>query len=118
MEVESFWESVWEYTGVISHNPYSTVLSSHEMPEAQGFEGATLNHTENVFRHSRPAQPALIVRSETVDTTEVSWKEWQENTAVVDNYLKAVGVKQDDSVAAYMPNMPETVIAFLACASI
>src|SRR5699024_5896502 len=117
-EVESFWESVWEYTGVISHNPYSTVLSSHEMPGAKWFEGATLNYTENVFRHSRPDQPALIFKSETVDTTEVSWKELEEKTAVVANYLKAVGVKKGDRVAAYMPNVPETVIAFLACASI
>lgn len=117
-EVESFWESVWEYTGVISHNPYSTVLSSHEMPGAKWFEGATLNYTENVFRHSRPDQPALIFKSETVDTTEVSWKELEEKTAMVANYLKAVGVKKGDRVAAYMPNVPETVIAFLACASI
>ena len=117
-EVESFWESVWEYTGVISHNSYSTVLSSHEMPGAKWFEGATLNYTENVFRHSRPDQPALIFKSETVDTTEVSWKELEEKTAMVANYLKAVGVKKGDRVAAYMPNVPETVIAFLACASI
>ena len=117
-EVESFWESVWEYTGVLSHNSYSTVLSSHEMPGAKWFEGATLNYTENVFRHSRPDQPALIFKSETVDTTEVSWKELEEKTAMVANYLKAVGVKKGDRVAAYMPNVPETVIAFLACASI
>src|SRR5699024_1744939 len=93
-EVESFWESVWEYTGVISHNSYSTVLSSHEMPGAKWFEGATLNYTENVFRHSRPDQPELIFKSETVD------------------------VKKGYMVAAYMPNVPETVIAFLECASI
>lgn len=117
-EVESFWESVWEYTGVLSHNSYSTVLSSHEMPGAKWFEGATLNYTENVFRHYRPDQPALIFKSETVDTTEVSWKELEEKTAMVANYLKAVGVKKGDRVAAYMPNVPETVIAFLACASI
>src|SRR5699024_926927 len=60
----------------------------------------------------------LIFKSETVDTTEVSWKELEEKTAMVANYLKEIGVKKGDRVAAYMPNVPETVIAFLACASI
>ncbi|HLQ95836.1 MAG TPA: acetoacetate--CoA ligase, partial [Pseudogracilibacillus sp.] len=117
-EVEAFWESVWEYSGVVSHAPYTSVLSSHQMPGAKWFEGATLNYAENVFRHARPDQPALLFKSETVDTTAVSWQELEEQTAMVANYLKALGVEKGDRVAAYMPNVPETVIAFLACASI
>ena len=117
-EVEAFWESVWEYSGVVSHDAYTSVLSSHQMPGAKWFEGATLNYAENVFRHARPDQPALLFKSETVDTTAVSWQELEEQTAMVANYLKALGVEKGDRVAAYMPNVPETVIAFLACASI
>lgn len=117
-EVEAFWESVWEYSGVVSHAPYTSILSSHQMPGARWFEGATLNYAENVFRHARPDQPALLFKSETVNTTAISWQELEEQTAMVANYLKALGVEKGDRVAAYMPNVPETVIAFLACASI
>lgn len=117
-EVEAFWESVWEYSGVVSHAPYTSILSSHQMPGARWFEGATLNYAENVFRHARPDQPALLFKSETVNTTTISWQELEEQTAMVANYLKALGVEKGDRVAAYMPNVPETVIAFLACASI
>src|SRR5699024_9077034 len=117
-EIEAFWESIWEYCNIISHSPYKKVLESREMPGAHWFPGATLNYVEHVFRKYRTDQPAILFKAETVATTEVSWQELQEKTAMVANYLRASGVQKGDRVVAYMPNIPETVIAFLACASI
>src|SRR5699024_10386349 len=77
-----------------------------------------LNYTEHVFRNHRTDQPAILFKSETAAVKEVSWKELEEKTAMVANYLRDAGVKKGDRVVAYMPNIPETVIAFLACASI
>lgn len=88
------------------------------MPGAKWFPGATLNYAEHVFRHVRDDRPALIFRSERISYREVSWQELKEKTAAVANALKKIGVKPGDRVVGYMPNIPETVIAFLACASI
>src|SRR5699024_5203379 len=106
------------YCNVISHSPYETVLEERKMPGAKWFPGATLNYAEHVFRNHRTDQPAILFKAETVETTEISWQELQEKTAMVANYLRASGVEKGDRVVAYMPNIPETVIAFLACASI
>ena len=116
-ELELFWESIWKYCDVLSHSPYGQVLASRKMPGAKWFSGATVNYAEHVFRNAREDRPALIFKSETVSNREVSWKELREKTAMVRQYLLDVGVKKGDRVVAYMPNIPETVIAFLACAS-
>jgi len=117
-QLEPFWKSIWEYCGVISHTPYEQVLKSRTMPGAEWFTGSTLNYAEHVFRNSRKHKPALIFQSETVRQREVSWQELKEKTAKTAQYLKKLGVQKGDRVVAYMPSMPETVIAFLACASI
>lgn len=116
--LEEFWESVWEYCGIQSATPYRCVLEERKMPGAKWFLGATLNYAENVFRNERSDRPALLFRSELVPYREVTWKELKEKTAAVASALKKIGVKPGDRVVAYMPNIPETVIAFLACASI
>ncbi len=117
-ELESFWESIWSYCKVQSNTPYNQVLESRKMPGAKWFTGATLNYAEHVFRGGRGNKPAVIFQSEKNQRTEISWKELQEKTAMVANSLKRLGVKPGDRVVAYMPNIPETIIAFLACASI
>jgi acetoacetyl-CoA synthetase len=117
-QLEEFWESVWEYCEVKSATPYRCVLEERKMPGAKWFPGATLNYAEHVFRNERSDRPALLFRSERVPYREVTWKELKEKTAAVASALKKIGVKPGDRVVAYMPNIPETVIAFLACASI
>ncbi len=117
-QLEEFWESVWEYCEVKSATPYRCVLEERKMPRAKWFPGARLNYAEHVFRNERSDRPALLFRSERVPYREVAWKELKEKTAAVANALKKIGVKPGDRVVAYMPNIPETVIAFLACASI
>jgi acetoacetyl-CoA synthetase len=117
-ELESFWESVWEYSGVISSSPYTKVLGGTTMPGGEWFPGSTLNFAENVFAQSQDNQPALYFRSEFISTKEMSWSELKGQVASVAKGLKELGVKSGDRVAAYLPNIPETVVAFLATASI
>lgn len=117
-ELESFWENVWKYCNVISHVPYEQVLEERKMPGAKWFTGSKINYAEHVFRNDKVNQPALIFQSEITPKTEISWQELKEKTALVANFLRKLGVKSGDRVVAYMPNIPETVFAFLACASI
>ncbi|MFJ5768367.1 acetoacetate--CoA ligase [Psychrobacillus sp. NPDC093180] len=117
-ELESFWESVWEYSGIISSSSYSKVLGKTAMPGAEWFPGSTLNFAENIFAQSRDNQPALYFRSEFISTQETSWSELKAQVASVAKGLKELGVEPGDRVAAYLPNIPEAVVAFLATASI
>ncbi|MFA8439875.1 acetoacetate--CoA ligase [Pueribacillus sp. YX66] len=116
--LEDFWESIWEYYQVKSYTPYESVLKNDRMPGAEWFSGATLNYAEHILRHAKPDKTAIYYKSENRPLKEMSWKELTEKTASVAAYLKSVGVERGDRVVAYMPNIPETIIAFLATASI
>lgn len=116
--LEDFWESVWEYTGVQATTSYTSVLEKREMPGARWFTGARLNYAEHIFRRFRAHKPAILFQSEHHPLTAITWDELKQQTAAVANALKAMGVKAGDRVVAYMPNIPQTVIAFLACASL
>lgn len=115
---EDFWGSVWEYCGVKASKPYQQVLARSEMPGAKWFTGAELNYAEHVFLNRPDDKAALYFRSERSAKQEVSWKELREKTAAVAHALKEMGVRPGDRVVAYLPNIPEAVVAFLACASI
>jgi len=73
---------------------------------------------EHVFRHATPDQPAVIAHSEDEPLQCISWAELERSTAALAATLRGWGVQPGDRVASYMPNRPETLIAFLACASI
>ncbi|MFC7364156.1 MULTISPECIES: acetoacetate--CoA ligase [Bhargavaea] len=117
-QVEAFWESVWEYSGVVGDPSYTTVLEGDSMMEAKWFQGASLNFTENVFSNREANRPALYARSEFLPTRSISWVELEKQVASVAKNLRDLGVKPGDRVAAYLPNIPEAAIAFLATASI
>ena len=116
--LETFWQSIWDYFDIQSSMPYHQVLSSHTMPGAQWFEGARLNFAEHVFRARSDARPAIMAESEFRELYEVSWDELESQVARLASYLRGLGVQSGDRVAAYMPNIPETVVAFLATNSI
>jgi acetoacetyl-CoA synthetase len=116
--LEDFWQSIWDYYEVQSVTPYQSVLSTHAMPGAKWFEGATLNFAEHIFRTRSDERPALLAESEFRDLYEVSWSELEQQVARLAHYLRELGVERGDRVVAYMPNIPETLIAFLAANSI
>jgi acetoacetyl-CoA synthetase len=116
--VEAFWESILEYFDVQLSNPALSTLSSHKMPGARWFDGATLNYAEHLFRGRDPDALAIQHASEIRALSSWTWGELRAETARIASGLRALGVEAGDTVAAYMPNIPETVAALLACASL
>ena len=119
-DIEGFWASLWEFFDVQSSKPYEAVLRRREMPGAEWFPGTELNYAEHVFRNAdgRPDEPALIHTSELRPLGETSWRELEGKVAAAAAGLSEMGVGRGDRVVAYLPNVPEAVVAFLACASL
>ena len=117
-ELEAFWASIWEYYDIKASAPYKQVLKERKMPRTVWFEGAHLNYAEHALRHAAGDLPAIIFESELRARTEISWDELKRQVAALANALKKLGVKPGDRVVAYMPNIPHTVVALLAVASI
>jgi acetoacetyl-CoA synthetase len=117
-DLEGFWGSLWEYFNVVASAPYEHVLGRRTMPGAEWFPGAQLSYAEHIFRGKRDDGVAIVHASETRPLAELRWGELRELTAQIAAGLRANGVTRGDRVVAYMPNIPETTAAFLACASI
>jgi len=117
-KLEDFWASLWDYFEIQASMPYKTVLVERKMPGAQWFPGAQLNYVQHVFRNATTERPALLFQSEQQPLTEISWDELHQQVCTVAATLRNLGVKQGDRVVSYMPNIPQSVIAFLATASI
>jgi acetoacetyl-CoA synthetase len=121
-ELDAFWQSIWDSQEMHSPTPHTAVLAERRMPGAVWFPGAQVNFAQRVFRHAAPAQaagmPAIVSDDELGRVRETSWLELKRQVASLALQLKALGVQRGDRVAACMPNVPETIVAFLACASI
>ena len=116
--LDVFWQSIWSFFDIQADGEREPALGQRGMPGAEWFPNARLNFAEHVFRGATPNQPAVIARSEDVPLQHISWAELERATAALAATLRGWGVGPGDRVASYMPNRPETVIAFLACASI
>jgi acetoacetyl-CoA synthetase len=121
-DLDAFWQSIWDYFDLRSPTPHSAVLANRKMPGAVWFSGAQVNYARQVMRHVEAAHaadmPAIISSGEDGVLLETSWPELRRKAAALAIHLKAQGVRSGDRVAAYLPNIPETMIAFLATASI
>ncbi len=121
-ELDAFWQSIWDYFELQSPTPHQAALVKNAMPGAQWFVGAQTNYVHQVFRHVKPAHEAgflaMITENEKGQRSELSWPELLRQVASLALHLQAQGVQPGDRVAAYLPNIPEAAIAFLATASI
>ncbi len=121
-EIDAFWQSIWDYFDLQSPTPHSAVLAQPRMPGAIWFSGAQVNYARQVLRHVEAADaagmPAIVSSGEDGVLKETSWPELRRKVGALAIHLKAQGVRSGDRVAAYLPNIPETIIAFLATASI
>jgi acetoacetyl-CoA synthetase len=121
-DLDAFWQSIWDYFDLQSPTPHSTVLAHNRMPGAQWFPGAQVNYARQVLRHVDAAHaagvPAIVSSNEKRAHREMSWPELRRQVASLALHLKAQGVQPGDRVAAYLPNVPETMVAFLATVSI
>ncbi len=113
-DTKGFWKAIWEYFEVKSYTPYEYVHSDDPMPDTQWFKGATLNYAEHIFRNKTDHYPAIIHTSEKAGLQEVSWAELEQKVAAFQHFLQREGVQKGDRVVAYLPNVPEATIAFLA----
>jgi acetoacetyl-CoA synthetase len=117
-DLEGFWTSICEFCDVRFEERSDRVLESREMPGAEWFPGSRLSYAEHVFRGKDDSALALQHASELREVGQWTWGELRGEVAAIAGGLRDCGVGPGDRVAAYMPNIPETVAAFLACASI
>ena len=118
-DLEGFWGSLWDFFGIRAHTPYKRVLGSREMPGAEWFVGSRLNYAEHMLgRDEDTDQVAVLARSQTRDPIDLTFGELREQVAHARAGLKRLGVGPGDRVVAYLPNIPETLVAFLATASL
>jgi acetoacetyl-CoA synthetase len=117
-DLDGFWDSIVEFCGVHFETPAARVLARAEMPGARWFPGAQLSYAEHIFRGKDPDAVALHHASELRAVSEWTWGGLRSHTAAIAAGLRELGVGEGDRVAAYLPNIPETVAAFFACASI
>jgi acetoacetyl-CoA synthetase len=117
-ELEAFWSSIVECFGVGFETPPERVLGRSSMPGAEWFPGSRLSYPEHIFRGRDPDAVALRHASELRALDQWTWSELEAHTAAIAAGLRAAGVTAGDRVAAYMPNIPETIAAFLATASL
>ena len=117
-ELEAFWGSIWDFFGVQADGGFERVLSSRGMPGADWFAGTELNYAEHVFAGKDDAETAILHASELRELSEMSWGELREQVSTMASGLRELGVERGDRVVAYLPNIPEAIIAFLASAAI
>lgn len=116
-DLEDFWETMWQFFDVQSHDAYNQVIfrpSEADMIGTEWFSGANLNYAEHIFRHATPQRPALMFASERQRLTALSWEELEDQVAAVAAWLREQGVGVGDRVVSILPNCPEAVVAFLA----
>jgi acetoacetyl-CoA synthetase len=121
-ELDAFWQSIWDYFELQSPTPHQAALVKNAMPGGQWFTGAQANYAQQVFRHADAAHaagfPAIISENEKGLHRELSWPELKRQAASLALHLQAQGLQPGDRVAAYLPNIPEAMVAFLAVVSV
>jgi acetoacetyl-CoA synthetase len=125
-DLDAFWQSIFDYFDLQSPTPHTQVCDGAAMPYTRWFTGAQVNYARQVMRHVAPATaaglPAIVSHNEDSlgqrDASELSWAQLQQQVAALALHLRAQGVQPGDRVAAYLPNIPEAMVAFLATVSI
>ena len=115
-ELESFWATIWQRFE--AGGAFDRVLADASMPGAVWFPGTQLNYAERLFRGKPDDRVAILHESELRPLEQWTWGKLRERTGRIRSGLKARGVGRGDRVAAYMPNVPDAIAAFLATASL
>src|SRR5699024_1980367 len=119
--IETFWQSVWDYCGLVAEQPARRVLNARTMPGARWFEGARLNFARNLLREAVDGDPnkaAVTAVSESRERIHLTYGELHDRVGALEAYLRAQGVGAGDRVAGVVANTPEALIGMLACASL
>jgi acetoacetyl-CoA synthetase len=116
-DLEDFWESLWQYFNIKSHDIYLEVLVRPQrgMIGTKWFTRSKVNYAEHIFRNKTKDRPAILFQSERQALKEISWEILEAEVSAVAAWLRQRGVRPGDRVAAVLPNIPQAVTAFLAC---
>ncbi len=114
---EKFWDSIWNICGVVGEKGKTILENGEDMRKARFFPDAKINYAENLLKR-RDEAAAIIFRNELGAEKTYSFEQLYEEVARWQSQFKKWGVQKGDRVAAFMPNMPETIIAMLACTSL
>jgi acetoacetyl-CoA synthetase len=117
-ELEQFWDAIWAFYRVEASAPPRAVLSGRAMPGARWFEGAQLSYARHVLRWADDSRIAIIRVREDEPDEEITWRELHGAVGAFAARLRDLGVEPGDRVAAYLPNIPEAVVAMLAVTSL
>lgn len=117
-EIGDFWQSIWDYCQIKASHRGEIALAKSQMPGALWFPEARLNYAENIFAMMNDDHPALLYEAENCHMIKMSWRELYGQTAVIQHQLKQMGIGQGDRVVAYLPNIPEAIVACLAVVSL
>ena len=110
-----FWKSIWEFTNIKGKLGDIIFQESDIFYKNKFFPNSQLNYAENLLKKNN-LDPAIIFKSENGYKTRLSWKDLNFNVGKISDWMKLNGIKKGDRVAAYMPNIPETVIAYISTA--
>jgi acetoacetyl-CoA synthetase len=116
-DISAFWAAVWEFFDMPASVSFTRVLDSPKMPGTKWLIDARLNYAEAILRH-RGERTAILGHSQTRRPSSLSWDELADQVGRARAGLQRIGVGKGDRVAAYLPNVPEAVVAFLAAASL
>ena len=118
-DLEGFWASIWDFFEVRADTPFERVLGSRTMPGAKWFPGARLNFAAHMLgRDDDLDAVAVLARSQSRDAFDLTFGDLRDEVARARAGLQRLGVGSGDRVVAYLPNIPETLVAFLAAASL
>jgi acetoacetyl-CoA synthetase len=115
--LDEFWACLLKYFDV-QYSGHFHFVHQGKMPDVKWFDGIELSYSEHVFRNANDKQPALLFTDESGHQSKWSWKALHEKVAGLQQFLLDAGVRQGDRIAAYLPNIPEATISFLAANSI
>jgi acetoacetyl-CoA synthetase len=116
--LEDFWALAWDFLDIKASVPYEQVIQNKDkMPGAKFFTGSKLNFAENLLR-CKDDRTALIFRGEDSVRRTLTYNQLYDEVAKTAAALKALGVVPGDRVVGFVPNMPESIIAMLAAASL
>lgn len=119
---DAFWRAIWDYFDIIHDGEIDEVMTADPMPRTRWFTGTRLNYAEHVLRHEAEAAPGDVMLDHLSelrpDMASLTWREVGSMVRKLATKLRAMGVEPGDRIVAYMPNIPETVIAMLATTAI
>ncbi len=112
-----FWKSIWDFTKVIGEQGNILLQKSDIFHKTKFFPKAKLNYAQNLLKKNNK-ESAIIFKSENGYRTELSWRNLNLNIQKISTWMRLNGVKKGDRVAAYIPNIPETVTAYLSTSTL